>query len=131
VDSSVALRSALSTSGPASVAHCPIAANDVDPAITAAIPTASSPRQRVTPAALLPWVRDLGKQIKKMLAAGNRHGRRCHRQAESSRQAMVSVENFHRSARARPPPVDTPDKSPAAPTPQVTPSVHDFAVSMR
>ena len=33
----------LSTSGPASPAHCPIAANDLDPAITAAIPTASSP----------------------------------------------------------------------------------------
>ena len=27
----------------ASAAHCPIAANDLDPAITAAIPTASSP----------------------------------------------------------------------------------------
>ena len=32
-----------STSAPASAAHCPIAANDLDPAITAAIPTASSP----------------------------------------------------------------------------------------
>ena len=32
-----------STSGPASAAHCPIAANDRDPAITATIPTASSP----------------------------------------------------------------------------------------
>ena len=32
-----------STSSPASAAHCPIAANDLDPAITAAIPTASSP----------------------------------------------------------------------------------------
>jgi len=32
-----------STSGPASAAHCPIAANDLDPAITAAIPVASSP----------------------------------------------------------------------------------------
>src|ERR1700733_1796921 len=31
------------TSGPASAAHCPIAANDLDPAITAATPTASSP----------------------------------------------------------------------------------------
>ena len=46
VDSSAAPRAAPSTartSGPASAAHCPIAANDLDPAITAAIPTASSP----------------------------------------------------------------------------------------
>ena len=46
VDSSAAPRIAprpASTSGPASAAHCPIAANDLDPAITAAIPTASSP----------------------------------------------------------------------------------------
>jgi hypothetical protein len=35
--------SAARTSGPASEAHCPIAANDRDPAITAAIPVASSP----------------------------------------------------------------------------------------
>jgi hypothetical protein len=28
-------------------------------------------------------------------------------------QAMVSVKNFHRSARARPPPADTPDESSA------------------
>src|SRR5207248_5700733 len=46
VDSSAAPRgppSTASTSGPASAAHWPIAANDRDPAITAAIPTASSP----------------------------------------------------------------------------------------
>ena len=46
VDSSAGPRaapSAASTSGPASAAHCPIAANDRDPAITAAIPTASRP----------------------------------------------------------------------------------------
>jgi hypothetical protein len=35
--------STASASGPASAAHCPIAANDRDPATTAAIPTASSP----------------------------------------------------------------------------------------
>jgi hypothetical protein len=45
-------------------------------------------------------------------------------------QAMVSVNNFHRSARARPPPADTPDESSAATTPQVTPSIQDFAVSL-
>ena len=46
VDSSAGPRTApspASTSGPASAAHCPIAANDLDPAMTAAIPTASSP----------------------------------------------------------------------------------------
>jgi hypothetical protein len=46
VDSSAGPRSApspASTSAPASAAHWPIAANDLDPAITAAIPTASSP----------------------------------------------------------------------------------------
>jgi hypothetical protein len=45
-------------------------------------------------------------------------------------QAMVSVKNFHRSARARPPPPDTPDESSAVTTSQVTPSIHDFAVSL-
>jgi hypothetical protein len=40
------------------------------------------------------------------------------------------VKNFHRSARARPPPADTPDKSSAVTTPQVTPSIQDFAVSL-
>ena len=46
VDSSAGPRAApstASTSGPASAAHCPIAANDLAPAATAAIPTASSP----------------------------------------------------------------------------------------
>ncbi len=41
------------------------------------------PRQRMPAASLLPRVRDLGKEIEKMLAAGSRHGRRCHRRAVS------------------------------------------------
>jgi len=45
-------------------------------------------------------------------------------------QAMVSVKNFHRSARARPPPADTPDESSAVTTSQVTPLIQDFAVSL-
>jgi hypothetical protein len=45
-------------------------------------------------------------------------------------QAMVSVKNFHRSARARPPPADTPDESSVVTTSQVTPSIQDFAVSL-
>jgi hypothetical protein len=47
-----------------------------------------------------------------------------------SGQAMVSVKNFHRSARARPPPADTLDESSAVTTSQVTPSIQDFAVSL-
>ena len=43
---------------------------------------------------------------------------------------MVSVKNFHRSARARPPPADTADESSAVTTSQVTPSIQDFAVSL-
>ena len=46
VDSSAGPRAAPSParmSAPASAAHCPIAANDLDPAITAAIPTANRP----------------------------------------------------------------------------------------
>ena len=43
---------------------------------------------------------------------------------------MVSVKNFNRSARARPPPADTPDESSAVTTSQVTPSIHDFVVSL-
>jgi hypothetical protein len=42
----------------------------------------------------------------------------------------VSVKNFHRSARARPPPADTPDESSVVTTSQVTPSIQDFAVSL-
>jgi hypothetical protein len=45
-------------------------------------------------------------------------------------QAMVSVKNFHRSARARPPPADTQDESSAVTTSQVKPSTQDFAVSL-
>ena len=44
-------------------------------------PDSEQPGQRVPPAALLPRVRDLGKEIKEMLAAGSQHGRRCHRRA--------------------------------------------------
>jgi len=43
----------------------------------------------------------------------------------------VSVENFHRSARARPPPADTPDEASAITTSQVTSLIQDFAVSLR
>jgi len=66
-------------------AHCPIAANDLDPAITAAIPTASSPASGCRRPRLFRRVRDLGKEIEKVLAAGSRNRRRCHRRAGVSR----------------------------------------------
>ena len=46
-------------------------------------PHCEQPRQRMPAAALLPRVRDLGKETEKVLAAGSRHGRRCHRRAVS------------------------------------------------
>jgi hypothetical protein len=42
----------------------------------------------------------------------------------------VSVENFHRSARARPPPADTPDEASTITTSQATSLIQDFAVSL-
>jgi hypothetical protein len=45
-------------------------------------------------------------------------------------QAMVSVRNFHRSARALPAAPGHAGASPDATTPQVTASIHDFAVSL-
>ena len=55
-------------------------------------PHGQQPRQRMTAAAPLPRVRDLGQEIEQVLAAGSRHRRRCHRRAGvPSRQKMVSV----------------------------------------
>ena len=44
-------------------------------------PDGEQPRQRVPAAALLARVRDLGKEIEQVLAAGSRDRRRCHRRA--------------------------------------------------
>jgi hypothetical protein len=44
-------------------------------------PDGQQPGQRVSAPAPLPRVRDLGKQIKQVLAAGSRDRRRCHRRA--------------------------------------------------
>jgi hypothetical protein len=62
-------------------------------------PGGQQPGRRMPPPAPFPRVRDLGQEIEQVLAAVSRHRRRCHRRAESSWQAMVSIENFHRSAR--------------------------------
>jgi hypothetical protein len=43
------------------------------------------PGQRVPPPAPLPRVRDLGKEIEQVLAAGSRNRRRCHRRAGDPR----------------------------------------------
>jgi Homeodomain-like domain-containing protein len=80
-------------------------------------------------AALLPRVRDLGKESEKMLAAGSRHGRRCHRRAVSLVAGDGEREKLP-SFRPGPPPGDTPDESPAITASQVTPSIQDFAVSL-
>jgi len=48
-------------------------------------PDGQQPGQRVPPPAPLPRVRDLGKEIEKVLAAGSRNRRRCHRRAEVPR----------------------------------------------
>ena len=53
-------------------------------------PGGEQPGQRVPAAAPFPRIGDLGKEMEKVLAAGSRHGRRCHRRAESSWQAMVA-----------------------------------------
>jgi hypothetical protein len=44
-------------------------------------PDGEQPGQRVTASPSLPRVRDLGKELKKVLAAGSRNGRRCHKRA--------------------------------------------------
>jgi len=44
-------------------------------------PDGEQPGQRMPPPALLPRVRDLAEEIEKVLAAGSRNGRRCHRRA--------------------------------------------------
>ena len=46
-------------------------------------PDGEQSRQHVPSAAPLPWVRDLGKELEKVLAAGSQHGRRCHRRTAS------------------------------------------------
>ena len=105
VDSSAAPRTApstASTSRPASAAHCPIAANDLEPAMTAAIPAASSPASGCRRPRFLARVRDLCKEIEQVLAAGSRDRRRCHRRAVSLVAGNGERENFHRSARALP-----------------------------
>ena len=60
----------------------PIAANDLDPAITAAIPTVSSPGQGMPPVSSFTRVRDLGQEIEQVPDAGSiRHRGRCRERA--------------------------------------------------
>ena len=105
VDSSAGPRAApstASTSGPASAAHCPIAANDLDPAITAAIPTASSPASGCRRPRLFrgsgTWARRSRRYWLRAAGMGE--------DVIGGRASLVAGdgerENFHRSARALP-----------------------------
>jgi hypothetical protein len=93
-------------------------------------PYGEQPGQLVPAAAPFPWIRDLGQEIKQVVlrAAG------ISEDVISGRESLVAghgeCRNFHRSARTRPPPADTPDASPAVTTPQVTASAKDFAASL-
>ena len=105
VDSSAGPRAApstASTSGPASAAHCPIAANDRDPAITAAIPTASSPASGCRRPRFFrgsgTWARRSSRYWLRAAGIGE--------DVIGGRASLVAGdgerENFHRSARAPP-----------------------------
>ncbi len=105
VDSSAGPRAApstASTSGPASEAHCPIAANDRDPAITAAIPTASSPASAWRRPRLFrgsgTWARRSSRYWLRAAGIGE--------DVIGGRVSLVAGdgerENFHRSARTLP-----------------------------
>ena len=105
VDSSAGPRAApstASTSGPASAAHCPIAANDRDSAITAAIPVASSPASACRRPRLFrgsgTWARRSSRYWLRAAPMGE--------DVIGGRASLVAGdgerENFHRSARALP-----------------------------
>ena len=105
VDSSAAPRTAPSAaraSGPASAAHCPIAANDRDPAITAAIPTASSAASGCRRPRLFrgsgTWARRSSRYWLRAAGIGE--------DVIGGRGSLVAGDgerrNFHRSARAPP-----------------------------
>jgi hypothetical protein len=105
VDSSAGPRAAPSvarTSGPASAAHWPIAANDLDPAITAAIPTASSPASACRRPRLFrgsgTWARRSSRYWLRAAGIGE--------DVIGGRESLVAghgeCRNFHRSARAPP-----------------------------
>jgi hypothetical protein len=99
------------TSGLASAAHCPIAANDRDPAITAAIPTASSPasacqRPRVFPGSGT-WARRSSRYWLRAAGMG--------KDVTDGRESLDAVdgerEDVHRSGRVLPATADMPDAS--------------------
>src|SRR5262249_50827150 len=92
-------------------------------------------RQAATPASAVGLVSSAGQGPEQE----DRAGTDCGQQPSWAKMASaggvlkadgVSVDNFHRSAQARPPPTDTPKSSPAATTSQVTPSIQDFAGSL-
>jgi hypothetical protein len=104
VDSSAGPRAApstASTSGPASAAHCPIAANDPGSTITAAIPTASRPASEYRRPPLRgsgTWARRSTRYWLRAAGIGE--------DAIGGRASLAADDgerrNFHRSARALP-----------------------------
>jgi hypothetical protein len=134
VDSSAGPRAApspASTSGPASAAHWPIAANDRAPAATAAIPTASSPASGCRRPRHLrgfgTWARRSRTYWLHAAAVMGEDGigGRASLGADDGKR-----ENFHRSARTPPATRRHAGHITLITTPQVTPSLHDFAGSL-
>jgi hypothetical protein len=77
------------------------------------------------------WPVYSSKEIEQVLAASSRNRRRCHRRAGyPSRQKVVSVGTSIVPPGPCPPPADTPGRATVVTTPQVTASMHDFAVSL-
>ena len=110
-----------STSAPASAAHWPIAANDLEPAVTAAMPTASSPASECRRPRLFrgsgSWARRSRRYWLRAAAVREEDGM-------SGRASLVAddgeCESFHRSARAPPATLRHAGHITAVMTPQVT-----------
>ena len=84
----------------------------------------------MTAPAPLARIRDLGKEIKQVLAAGSRDRRRRHRRVGVSAEKMVSVGTSIVPPGPHPPRADTPGTSSAPTTAQAPASYQDFAVSL-
>jgi hypothetical protein len=134
LDSSAGPRAApspASTAGPASAAHWPIAANDFEPAITAAIPTASSPASECRRPRLFrgsgTWARRSSRYWLRAAGIGE--------DVIGVLGSLAAEDGERRNSIVPsgpgPPLADTPGTSPAVTNPQVTVSIHDFAVSLR
>ena len=134
VDSSAGPRaapSAASTSGPASAAHCPIAANDLDPAMTAAIPDGEQPASGCRRPRLFrgsgTWARRSSRYWLRAAGMGE--------DVIGGRVSLVAGDGERRELPSfRPGPVRRPRTRRAHHPPlrhrRSQPSIHDFAVSL-